>query len=1210
MNALNPFTLPLRGTHLIEASAGTGKTYTIAALYVRFMLGHDIERVFTPQHILVVTFTQAATEELRDRIRQRLSESAQYFREQIETQDLFLVQLRESYPRQHWLMCAKRLDVAANFMDESAVFTIHSWCNKMLQQHAFESGNPFHQDVNTDDAQLLNHVIYDYWRIHFYDLSKMQCDFIVRHVAESPDAFADKINDLLKETEALKFDNFHDNINVIFESWLAWSDQHAKLENTAKAAWLKDIESINDLLIQANSEHWLNGNQYRRASFHEHIDEINHWAKNNEPYNIQLMAKFGCQRLTNGLVNAHQDKATRFHYSAFKLIDQFVSHCAQEQSKDILKRINVHATHWIRNRYQQEKKKRSRVTFDDMIHHLDNALQGQNAQRLADVIAAQYPVALIDEFQDTDPIQYRIFSRIYQDHSAATCFMIGDPKQAIYSFRGADIFTYLKAHQTTQHHHTLDTNFRSTHALVTAINQLFSQADKQEKGAFRFKNNAHNPLPFLPVKAKGRPDHWIINQQTTPALTFWHWESAQSIPITAYRDTLANVTASEIVRLLCAPHTGFQSDAGLRPLKQGDIAILVRNRNEAKLIRRALEKRQLKSVYLSEQDSIYDTEEAYDMLLWLEAMANPRNERKVRAAISTATVGFSVEQLTTELNSDVHWETHLARFLGFQTCWQTKGILPALRLLIHEYALHFAQKKTPNERQLTNVLHLAERLQQHASQIDSEDALIRHFATLITVKEQRAHDESVIRLESDDQLIKIITIHKSKGLEYPLVFLPFVCDAKEIDSKKSFFKYHNDAGEVCIDLDKAIENKNRQDEERWQEDLRLLYVALTRAQYACWLGIALTKDRFETSAIGYLLAQSTDNLNQIKGDCASIAVINLPTATEERFNAPQQHNNVACVKTAHVSLPENWWVASYSALHINYQSTSHLNIDQLTEIETAQEDAQREDVDLELPSEDVALNDTQSLNELTIYTLPKGAKPGVLIHTLFEKCADIGFHLAHSDHEWRQKTIQDIFADHVWQDPHHQVINAALVQWLETPLGTPNNPIKLMELDQKRYKSEFAFLMGADSVSVETLDTLITHASFNQQNRPKLVTNQMNGFLKGFIDLVFCYHDQYYIIDYKFNYLGKSAEHYSDVAMQDAMLNKRYDVQYALYLLALHRLLKVRLGATYDYDTHVGGVIYFFLRGNRQFFNKPTQAFVEQLDQLFCGQAKDVNHAK
>ncbi|MGB4499490.1 MAG: exodeoxyribonuclease V subunit beta [Methylococcaceae bacterium] len=1190
MTSLNSLTLPLQGTHLIEASAGTGKTFTIAALYVRLILGHEIEMPLMPQSILVVTFTDAATEELRDRIRSRLSKSAQYFRGQIENKDVddFLIDLRKSCDAKNLNrnMCAKRLEVAANYMDEAAVFTIHSWCNRMLQQHAFDSGSPFKQDVNTDDSELINNVIRDYWRVHFYGLDKNQCEFIVKHLAKSPDDFAGQIQNLLKETEALKLDNFQMQFVDIFVNWTKWKKENDDFENIAKESWINDFNAINDLLNQANLNSWLNGNKYKKNTFDNKRNEINNWAIKNQSCDLKEIAKFGLDKLTDSLVKAHKDKAVQFYFLAFQAIDDFVNHGDLEQAGEIVKNIKLHAIKWIRNRYAQEKKKLSRVTFEDMLSNLDNALQGKNASRLAEIIRNQYPVALIDEFQDTDPIQYRIFSTIYQNQSSTSCFLIGDPKQAIYSFRGADIYTYLKAHQATQNHHTLKTNFRSTQALIDALNQLFHQAEKNAQGgAFLFGNTGNNPLPYVPVKANGLDDNLHIDNKLASALTFWTWQE-DKISIEFYREQIAKVTASEIVKLLANETAGFQSEEGFKKLELKDIAILVRTGKEAKIIRRELSRRNLKSVYLSEQDSIYDTDEAGDVLIWLEAMANPRNEGKVRTAVSTGTLGFSKERLFDLTLDDVQWETHLERFQTYQTCWQESGILPALRLLIHDYGLHLNSKNdNESERKLTNVLHLTELLQQHSSKIEGEEALIHHFAQLLESKNQRSAKNNIIRLESDSNLIQIITIHKSKGLEYPLVFLPFVSDVREVSKKENYFKYHDEDKDLCIDLDTTDKGKENQTKEQLQEDLRILYVALTRAKYACWLGIAST-NRLAQSAIGHLIGNIA-NLEKVKGECNSIEIVTLPEPTNDSFISQTENDSTGSVRESKVNTRENWWAASYSALKRDYKKQRG----ESTEAATAQEYVWgSEDNNIEFSIEES--------NNADLYGLPKGAKPGVLLHALFEQCGNDGFAHAHKNEKWRKDAIDKIFTGNLW-DEKRDVICHALPKWLEMPLV---QDARFIDLEKSQYQTELEFLIGVGSVKVATLDLLIKQFVFSNETRPTLPENQLNGYLKGFIDLVFCHDNKYYVVDYKSDYLGNTQDDYSESKIKKTMLDKRFDLQYSLYLLALHRLLKLRLGESYDYDKHIGGAIYVFLRANAKISDKPSREFIEQLDALFLGE--------
>ncbi|QPK64740.1 exodeoxyribonuclease V subunit beta [Methylomonas sp. LL1] len=1210
--AIDPLQFPLSGTRLIEASAGTGKTYTIAALYVRLILGHGRQGAeLLPPDILVVTFTDAATKELRERIRARLTQAAGYFREKTVENDDFLQRLRADYAAEHWPACAYRLELAANWMDEAAVYTIHGWCNRTLQQHAFDSGSLFRQEVDSDDQELLNQVVRDYWRRFFYPLSYTAC-LAVYKLAGSPDQLAKILKPLLFETEALGLECPEQDIAKVFGDWENWEIQRGNLENQARTQWLNDQPTIETLLKDASEKGWLNGNQYRKASFNEKLKQMAAWAAGDQ-LDLDALAKFGQQKLQAGLTKAHQDKAHPFEQAAFQAIDSLVEHSAEQI--DIAGLISLHAIHWIRARYDSEKQRIARMTFDDMLNRLDQALQGDNAERLATAIVKQYPMALIDEFQDTDPVQYRIFARLYPadaDRDSA-CFMIGDPKQAIYSFRGGDIFTYLKAHQATLgRHYTLSTNYRSTEALVWAVNRVFEQADtSQAEGAFCFKHDDHDPLPFIPVNAQGRHETWVIKQQSVPALTLWQLPSETPIGMPDYRRQMADATASEIVRLLHGAgqgQTGFQSEpGGIRPLQPADIAILVRSGTEAKVMRQALAERQLRSVYLSERESIFASPEAADLLIWLKALAEPRDERKVRAALSSATIGWPYQTLRQLTLDEAAWEQQLERFIAYQQRWQQDGILPTLRQLMSDYALPARlQTAADGERRLTNLLHLAELLQQASSHLEGEQALIRHLAETIAATDQTG-EESVIRLESDANLIKIVTIHKSKGLEYPLVFLPFICSFREVGGRNNrYYRYHDAEFNLSIDLTKSDEIKAISDKERLQEDLRLLYVAITRARFACWLGMAPIKignsktSQLDKSAMGYLLGWRAGSdlsscLTQLKGDCEAISISELPEASPDKYQPPQTKPALDAARVSTARIIDHWWIASYSALQTDQSATGKIT-DSLAEAENPREDKHGDEADPTpvLPTPVPA----------GIHALPRGAEPGVLVHELLEQSAQCGFNSVQSQPELGRQLIANIFKSPLW-DNKRDILEQGLRQWLTLPL-LEDTDLSLSGLDSSQYQAEMEFWLGAENVDVSVIDRLVCRHTFAGQARPGLLANQINGLLKGFIDLLFVHNGQYYVLDYKFNALGNDATAYNRDKLVNAMLSKRYDLQSVLYLLALHRLLKTRLGDCYDYDSHIGGSVYLFLRGVEspnagRLVDKPPRVLIETLDALFGG---------
>ncbi|WP_145128952.1 exodeoxyribonuclease V subunit beta [Pseudomonas sp. URMO17WK12:I11] len=1215
---LNPLDFPLHGSRLIEASAGTGKTFTIALLYVRLVLGHGGEAAYkqalTPPQILVVTFTDAATQELRDRIRARLNEAALCFQAAESSHDPLLVKLRDEYPADQWPACARRLQLASEWMDEAAVSTIHGWCYRMLREHAFDSGSLFTQTLETDQRELLDEVVRDYWRRQFYGLPP-EVAKVVTDSFKSPTELREALTPLLSRTDA-EFQQAGASITApaqlaaLLQGPADWAVKCAELEATARGAWAQRVAEVEKLLLGACSV--LNGRSYPTKSpeaFRQMLDEIAAWSLGGEA--SSHVRKCGQTRFKlnkGGSIGSD---------SAFQAIDAWVDH--EESKQDIRAQLLLHALREVQGAFEEEKLRRAQIGFDDLLNRLGRALQGPSGARLAQTIRQQYPVALIDEFQDTDPVQYDIFDTIYRiGDNLADCglFMIGDPKQAIYSFRGADIYTYLKAREATEgRHYTLGTNYRSTQAMVNAVNHCFSFAEAHPRAAFRFAKDGQNPVQFNCVSAKGRDDTLEVEGVEQKALTLWQLQTNGVINNAIYLREAAEVCASAIQTWLdrSAPNpSGLRtSDGQLTELKPADIAILVRSRKEAEAIRKALARRKLASVYLSDRDSVFESEEATDLLCILRACAQPTSDRLLRAALATRSVGISWQDLEQLNQNELCWEEHVQWFREFRVLWQQQGVLPMLRRLLATFkvpARLLAEEQ--GERRLTNLLHLAEWLQRSAAELDGEHALIRHLAEQI----EEQSEEEILRLESDSDLIKVVTVHKSKGLEYPLVMLPFACSARAVDGRSKappmFHEQQDEQYSLVLELAKGDLAKPAQklaDDERMGEEMRLLYVALTRARYATWICVA--PQGFKTggssidlhkSGLGYLLAgegtvapeRLAEVVEAVAKRCDDIAVCKAPAQSEEVHVAPARPSVSQALQPLH-SLAANWWIASYSALAIADDRTrmgaeSPVALEPATALEA---NLQEQDDEQNLPA------------GVGIHAFPRGAGPGTFLHGLFEWAGDEGFGNAASD----EQALHDAVARRCnlrgwerWIDP----LSAWLSHYLKAPLCFNGTQCTLAALST--YQVEMEFWFSSRNVNVERLDALVREHTLGGTPRPMLAPNQLNGMFKGFIDLTFEHEGRYYVADYKSNWLGSSDSAYAAEAMAETMLDKRYDLQLCLYLLALHRQLKLRLPG-YDYEQHMGGALYLFIRGHQApthglHFERPPRKLIEQLDQLFMGQ--------
>ncbi|WP_341707213.1 exodeoxyribonuclease V subunit beta [Halopseudomonas sp.] len=1199
---------PLRGSRLIEASAGTGKTFTISALYLRLVLGHGegdsaFSRELLPPDVLVVTFTEAATQELRDRIRARLVEGAQAFRGELKEPDPILAGLLADIPETEHASAARKLDIAAQWMDQAAVSTIHSWCQRMLREHAFDSGSLFTQTLETDQRDLLAEVARDYWRLHCYHLQGSALSW-VQQMWQQPDSLLGKARLLFNPAA----DEPATALQALLDQALAQRDAQLADLKAPCADWADSLEA---LLDQAVEQGVVDKRKIQKRYYAPWFDTLRQWALAPEQVKLELPPAAWARLSEEGLGEAWKSGSAPDHPALRGLPHLREALAALPNPEgDALR----HAADWMSVRFEQEKRRRAQMGFDDMLTRLDAALQGPNGDRLAEVIRQQFPVALIDEFQDTDPLQYRIFDRIYRvagNDQDCALLLIGDPKQAIYAFRGADIHTYLRARgDTAGRHENLDTNFRSSQAMVTAVNRVFEQAEQHfAAGAFLFRQGDDNPMPFLPVQARGRAEVWQCNGERAPALTAWLLESEEPLTGDVYRREMAERCASEMTALLQAGQQGSagfaHSDKPFAPVRPADMAVLVRTGREAQLIRDALAARGVRSVYLSDKDSVLATQQAQDVLRWLRACAEPGNDRLLRAALASHSLHLNWQALD-QLNQDERlWERRVDQFRDYRRIWQRQGVLPMLHRLLHDFELPARlQQQDDGERALTNLLHLAELLQRAARELDGEQALIRHLAELVRRADEGAAEEQVLRLESDAELVKVVTIHKSKGLEYPLVFLPFICLSRPVRADQPLRL--SDGWVLKPDADQVAEA----DRERLGEDLRLLYVALTRARHACWLGMADLKSGnnkqsvLHHSAIAWLLGggaalessiQLKDWLARWEPDGEVVALQAAPETRDERLAQLNDGPALVDARSPSHGRFDSWWIGSYSALALSGESTDSALAEWIA--------------DDERQSRFVPLRRGE---QATIHRFPRGPQPGTFLHGLLELAAQEGF-AALQDAERCRRWLAPRCQRRGWGE-WSECLSDWLGQLLQRPGLVPESTLALGELPPSRYQSEMAFMFAASKVDVQQIDRLVTAMTLDGLPRPALQRDRLNGLFKGYIDLVLEHEGRYYVLDYKSNWLGATPADYSEAAMSRALLEHRYDLQYVFYLLALHRQLQARL-PDYDYDRHIGGALYWFVRGvdaenGGICHQRPPRELIETLDRLFAGQpVEEIDHA-
>ncbi|MCV9879195.1 exodeoxyribonuclease V subunit beta [Brenneria izbisi] len=1170
--SLNVMTLPLLGERLIEASAGTGKTYTLAALYLRLLLGLGQQsaypRPLLVEEILVVTFTEAATEELRERIREKIH-VLRIACIRGESDDPLLNLLLAEIP--DYQAAAEILLSAERQMDEAAIHTIHGFCQRILSANAFESGVLFEQVLIEDEQPLRRQACADFWRRYCYPLP-MDVARVVGLEWNGPESLLADLKPYLQgESPVFRHPPEEE------ETLLSRHQKIIALIDACKQQWQASAAELEGLINASG----VDKRSYSSKHLPNWLQKVTQWAA--QPTQDYQLPK-ELERFSQQVLVEKTKKGVAPEHPVFAAVERLLG-----ESLSLRDIVMVRALNEIRQSMREEKRRRAELGFDDLLGRLDDALQQPGGEQLAHTVRTRYPVAMIDEFQDTDPQQYRIFRALYGGQPQCGLLLIGDPKQAIYAFRGADIFTYMRARSEVSAHYTLGTNWRSSHQMVRGVNRLFQRLEYP----FVFKE-----IPFLAVEpAESKRDLvFEIDGAPQPALQFW-LTGEEPIGVGDYQQLMAHQCARQIRDWLVASQrkqAWLSTGKARRLVQASDMSVLVRSRHEAALVREALSRLAIPSVYLSNRDSVFTTPEARDILWILQAVLTPEQERTLRSAMATSLMGLDAPGLDTLSRSEEAWDALVEEFASYRLLWRQRGVLPMLRGLMSRRQLaENLLASGDGERRLTDVLHIGELLQDASSALDSEHALVRWLSQQITQPNPQAENQQ-LRLESDRHLVQIVTIHKSKGLEYPLVWLPFISNFRV---QEQGIYHDRNSYQALLDLNNSEESQALAEEERLAEDLRLLYVALTRSIYHCSVGAApLQRARrkgdgsdMHQSALGYLLQRGKEaeaatlvaELEGLVGD--GVAVTPVQPGDEQPWQPDELVQSVLLARNSESVWFNGWRVTSYSGLQQHGSSVMHELLPRL---------------DIEAMGERQEQPETQ----FTPHTFPRGTSPGTFLHSLFET---LDFTQPVND-AWLAERLQLHGLDPVW----HPVLRS----WMEVILTIPlnDNGITLSALDTQHKRAELQFYMPIEApLQAAQLDVLTKRYDPLSARCPPLSFQQVQGMLKGFIDLVFCWEGRYFLLDYKSNWLGADAGAYTQPAMIQAMAEHRYDLQYQLYSLALHRYLRHRV-ANYDYEQHFGGVFYLFLRGidchypgNGVFYCRPAAAFVAGLDRLFQGNQAD-----
>ncbi len=1190
---LDAATLTLGGQHLIEASAGTGKTYNIALLYLRLLL----ERKLHVREIAVVTFTDAATRELRGRLRARIAEAIERLRDAQPRQADELNRILEKHRADKASMDAARnilLSALVGF-DEARISTLHGLCKQLLAEHAFEAGLPFFELDNDAGTEAAQELVRDFWR---------------RHVIAEPDEAVAAVLERWKTPQGLAKDLLRSQVLALPAARLDPADAQAWVERSraslvaAAASWqAMHADGLVDIALRQLRDAIALKNLKSAQDSPLGVSAMTRCAAAcaGDSGNLDIAALAALR--SSSIAMQRSAKAESAGWVPEPELEK-VSICAEALSvahaamqAAVLARFNSNAIAFVRAGLAAHRERQRRFGYDDLIGQLHECLEGQGGDHLAQKIAMDIPALLVDEFQDTDPLQYAILHRIHTARADAVLLLIGDPKQAIYRFRGGDIHTYhAAARDAGGNRHTLRENWRSDAALIAAANTVFEGAGDPFLVDF---------IPFEPARfpqGKDVPAHWLASD--TP-LTVWRLPDRTDT--TKPKAWTTDAFADRILAEVSAEIRAILTSARERGVEVPSIAVLVSSNRQAEQTARQLGQWNIACDYLSAA-SVYASEEAVEIERLLAALDAPADSARVRAALATELLGFDLHDLLAGRDDLARWEAQLGQIAGLRQRWVDRGAYATIAHCVQRAAERLLPR-WDGRRRVTNLLHLAELLQQESARRSTPAELLHWLGQRrVEADEKRGsgHAEQ-LRPANDPGAVQVLTVHRSKGLQYDVVFAPFAMGTfwkslENLEKADEAVAWH--AGdELRIDIGgpdwKAHALAQR--DEQFAESLRLVYVAITRARHRVWLAWAWANTGSSNSLTGPFawlwlrdeaikrpdqlaslkdqlegIDKSFDTLVRRSKGCIGIKQLDIDLPDVERL-ADGGDMTELVVAEFKGRIERGLETLSYSRL---FGGSQHAPLADHDEFDTP----------LAVVS---AL-----LVEDPVPQRPRGAAFGVCVHQVFEDVAfaELANAGVHAD-------LARICADHGYAGDEIETIATITRAGVRSEL-IPGSGLRLMDLGDGESLAELEFLFPLGGSRLDAFEQLLAAWPDYARAPGELVTRRasVRGLMTGYIDLILRWQDRYYVLDYKTNLLGPARADYAPERLPAAIRAHDYDLQYLLYLVALQRFLRARLGDEYDYERHIGGALYLFVRGMREgdrtgiHHDRPPVALIDALD--------------
>ena len=1177
--------LPLEGVHLVEADAGTGKTYSITSLFLRLI----VQAGLRVSEILVVTYTRAATAELQARIRRRLRDARSDLARG-DSEDPVVHHLMKRGPSREESL--ERLRAALASFDQAAIFTIHGFCQRVLARYPLATDTLFNPRLEPSDGDLLRSMVYDFWRSELESLDGPRMGAVLDRW-KTPDALLREVlpyvgRDYLTHSTPPEPKDLDELLKTRQQAWSRIGD-----------AWPRFRGEVAELLTESPVLH---KGRYTPAGVSGLLEDLDVLSATEEapsrlPEKFHLLTPEVLAKATrkNQLVPEHP-----FFAMCGEVMDAYAN--LEPRLNRWCFNFRRQLLQWVDQAFRERHQISGSLEYDDLVRKVHEGLQSQDGDNwLAQRLAEEFPAALIDEFQDTDPMQLGIFQAIYGNRQHGL-FLVGDPKQSIYSFRSADLYAYLRGRRLADGAWRLRSNWRSDEQMVAAVNCLF-----------KFKNNSL-VIDKLDFSASTSADARDLQTVSLPgpgaALQFAVCPQrldvqgrAKAMGKDAAEGWAATSTAEHVAELLNAAAEG-EAHIGDRTLQAGDIAVLVRTNQQARRVQEALGELGIASALTSDQ-SVFLTQEATELQRILVGLASPHREELVRSALTTDLLGTTGDELIAMSADDASWGSHMEMFLQGHRRWVSGQFAEMLYGLLDQYECRERLLALQDgDRRVTNILQLVElTTAQWRAAGNGVDDLLAWFVRQCE-GDTATGESAAIRLESDENLVQVLTIHRSKGLEYGVVFCPFLWSARDLGREPLPFLFHDpqrdDAAVLELGDDNWPENLKQAFREQLAEEVRLVYVALTRAQHRCYVHTGAVnqsclsglywllhrgdtaapevqdlKSGFSMRAVDY----EADVLRLAENSGGSVA---LTHATEPGHRAPAAPATSRDLRARHFEgeVRVGRSLTSFSALVARH--------------------------DPELPDYDalsIGADLSQSPEPGSIHAFPAGRRVGSCLHALFEH-----WDFTEDDAGALREHVRSGLTDWGFSEEWVPAVAEMMSKVLATPLDGRGLNLGGVSAADRLDEMEFHYPVQLDGAELAGL----LNARGYSSAADIISSGRGHAYMRGFVDLVFRHQGRFFVVDYKSNRLGDSASAYQSDRLGQIMAAEGYTLQYLLYTLALHRYLRNRLRA-YDYAENFGGVHYLFLRGMSPdepaglgvYSDMPPQDLVESMDLLLKGKTDE-----